>query len=152
MMNAQKMIVCVLTQSVFLLSTPAYAEGTATEYSFIVSSSSGACLAATKQWSAEQAQADGCTLIGKKESKLGNSIMLNCTAVPKWNVNEDKKRPYVWTTTKEHCQELAKFLFRNDAVKVVKEAPYVPKPIDVNPVTAPVTDPGAGLDDIVNPE
>ena len=87
-----------------------------TEYPFVISSSNGSCLATPKDWSAEQALKDGCKLTGKKESKRGNSIIVNCTDVPKWNANGDKKRPYVWTSTKEFCEQLSKFLFKDDAM------------------------------------
>ena len=86
-----------------------------TEYPFVISSSNGSCLVTPEAWSAEQALADGCKLSGKKTGKLGGSLIVNCADVPKWNANGDKKRPYVWTTTREQCEALSKFLFKEDA-------------------------------------
>ncbi len=86
-----------------------------TEYPYVISSSNGSCLVSPEAWSAEQALADGCKLTGKKGGKRGNSIIVNCADVPKWNSNGDKKRPYVWTSTREACEELSKFLFKEDA-------------------------------------
>ncbi len=99
----------------FLIVLAGAGYAAATEYPWVISSSNGSCLVSPEAWSAEQALADGCKLTGKKGGKRGNSIIVNCADVSKWNSDGDKKRPYVWTSTREACEEFSKFLFKEDA-------------------------------------